>query len=125
MSIGNPRQGQLGQEMSPALCLHPSVGTWAARERMSPRQKVAAVAKVRCLEHQLLEGNRVNRSLTRPAAESIVAEINELRRALGWLEIDLNGQWRWPHERGGQPEPARRVQLVAVASSDSRRLDVV
>jgi hypothetical protein len=25
-----------------------------------------------------------------------VALINHLRRALGWLEIDLDGRWRWP-----------------------------
>jgi hypothetical protein len=25
-----------------------------------------------------------------------VAQINELRHLLGWLEIDVHGQWRWP-----------------------------
>lgn len=125
MSIGHPRQDQPRQEMPPAVCLHPSVGTWVVPARMSPRQKVAAVAKVRCLEHQLLEGNRVNRSLTRIAAESMVAEINELRTSLGWLEIDINGQWRWPHDRGGQREVDGLAQLVAVAASDIPPLDVV
>lgn len=53
---------------------------------MSPRQKVAAVEKVRLLEQDLSCGD----------ASGVVAEINELRHALGWLEIGADGQWRWP-----------------------------
>jgi hypothetical protein len=66
---------------------------------MSRRQRVAAVSKVRCLEHQLFDGERVNRSLSRQAAERLVVQINELRRLLGWLEVDVEGHWRWPHEQ--------------------------
>jgi hypothetical protein len=55
-------------------------------DEMSPRQKVAAVEKVRRLEQDLSGGD----------AAGVVAEINELRHALGWLEIGSDGQWRWP-----------------------------
>lgn len=79
------------------FCLHPSVGLWVDPARMTAPQKVAAVAKVRCLEHDLFDGDRVRRSLGRDQAERLVTEINELRRALGWLEINPDGRWRWPH----------------------------
>ena len=105
---------QFEEKRSPSLCLHPSVGTSVAAASMTPRQKVAAVAKVRCLEHTLFDGDRVNRSLSRRRAEAIVAEVNDLRRALGWLEIDLDGHWRWPH--GHDVESS-----AAVESSTGRR----
>ena len=108
--------GQRGQQMSRSLCLHPSVGTSVSPANLDARQKVAAVAKVRCLEHDLFEGDRVSRSLSRVAAKAMVAEINELRRALGWLEIDLNGQWRWPHDQEGDPVAKPRPQLTAVGA---------
>jgi hypothetical protein len=90
--------GQIGNQASTPFFLHPSVGT-VDPDNMSRRQRVAAVAKVRCLEHDLFEGDRVSRSLSRNAAEALVSQINDLRRMLGWLEIDLEGQWRWPHDR--------------------------
>lgn len=65
--------------------------------RMTAPHKVAAVAKVRCLEHALFDGERIRRALSRDQAEHLVAQINELRTALGWLEVDLDGKWRWPH----------------------------
>jgi hypothetical protein len=79
------------------ICLHPSVGLWADPARMTAPQKVAAVAKVRCLEEDLFDGERVRRSVSREQAQDLVGKINQLRRALGWLEIDLHGRWRWPH----------------------------
>ena len=91
--------GQFGETSTPALHLHPSVGMSVDPDNMSRRQRVAAVAKVRCLEHKLFDGDRVNRSLSRQSAERIVGQINELRGALGWLEVDLEGHWRWPHDR--------------------------
>ena len=78
------------------ICLHPSVGLVAEPTRMTAPQKVAAVAMVRCLEHDLFEGERVRRALTQDRAEELVAKINELRKALGWLEVKLDGKWRWP-----------------------------
>ena len=93
MSIGQYR------EKTSSIYLHPSVGTSVDPNNLTRRQRIAAVAKVRCLEHQLFDGDRVRRSLSRHAAERIVADINELRLALGWLEIDPEGHWRWPHDR--------------------------
>ena len=93
MSIGQSR------EETSTIYLHPSVGTSVDPNNLTRRQRVGAVAKVRCLEHQLFDGDRVRRSLSRHTAECVVAQINELRRALGWLEIDLEGHWRWPHDR--------------------------
>lgn len=91
--------GQFAEKTPQSLQLHPSVGTWVDPNNLTRRQRVAAVAKVRCLEHQLIDGDRVRRSLSRHAAQGIVAQVNELRRALGWLEIDLEGHWRWPNDR--------------------------
>ena len=118
MSIGQP-----GQEASQSLCLHPSVGTAVSPARLTPRQKVAAVAKIRCLEHDLFDGNRVSRSLTRVAADGLVSQINELRQALGWLEIDPKGQWRWPHDHEVAPTGAPRPQLTAIGATGTRPVD--
>jgi hypothetical protein len=82
----------------PRICLHPSVGLWADPARMTAPQKVAAVAKVRCMENDLFDGDRVRRGLSRDQAERMVDQINELRKALGWLEINPDGKWRWPHQ---------------------------
>lgn len=79
------------------LFLHPSVSSWVGSEGLDAQQKVAAVAKVRCLEHRLFENGRVRRELDRQAAEDTMIEINELRRSLGWLEIDLEGHLRRSH----------------------------
>lgn len=102
---------------SERLCLHPSVGMFVNPTTMSPRQKVAAVAKVRCLEHRLFEGGRVRRELSRETARQIAAAINDLRSALGWLEINLDGRWRPSHDRGdgarascSAPVPAARLR---------------
>jgi hypothetical protein len=59
--------------------------------------KTVAIAKVRFLEKELFDGDHVSRSLTRHHAESIVAELNALRDRLGWLPVDVEGRWRWPH----------------------------
>jgi hypothetical protein len=106
--------GQFGEKGSRSLCIHPSVGTSVSPASMTPRQKVAAVAKVRCLEHTLFDGDRVSRSLSRRDAEAIVAEVNELRRALGWLEIDLDGHWRWPHGHNVEMPIGHRPGLTNV-----------
>ena len=97
-----------GTETQP-LFVHPSVATWAGSGAMTSRQRVAAVAKVRCLEHNLLEGDRVRRELNREAAERILAEINRLRSALGWLKIDLDGRWRRCHHGAPTDTPPATV----------------
>lgn len=81
------------------ICLHPSVGLSVDPKRMTAAQKVAAVATVRCLEHDLFDGDRIRRALSRDQVEHLVVKINNLRAALGWLEIDLDGKWRWPQDR--------------------------
>jgi hypothetical protein len=87
------------------LFVHPSVETWGGSGEMTSRQRVAAVAKVRCLEHNLFEGDRVRRELNRKAAERILAEINQLRSALGWLKIDLDSRWRRCHHGASTDTP--------------------
>jgi hypothetical protein len=72
--------------------LHPSVGMWMGPGGLDARQKVAAVAKVRCLEHDLFEGGRIRRGLGQKAVDDILTEINDLRSALGWLELDIEGR---------------------------------
>ena len=72
--------------------LHPSVGMWMGPEGLDARQKVAAISKVRCLEHNLFEGDRIRRGLGQQAVEDILAQINDLRSALGWLELDNEGK---------------------------------
>jgi hypothetical protein len=64
---------------------------------LTGQEKTAAVTRVRWLEHQLFEDGQVRRRITRETAQAIVDELNQLRAALGWLEIDLEGRWRWPH----------------------------
>jgi hypothetical protein len=64
-------------------------------------EKTAAVTRVRYLEHHLFDdGGHVRRGVSPAQAEETVALINDLRQALGWLEIDLEGRWRWPAGAG-------------------------
>ena len=65
---------------------------------LAPAQKTAAVTRVRCLERQLFDddGHR-RRNVKRSVVDELVGQINRLRDSLGWLEIDLHGQWRWPN----------------------------
>jgi hypothetical protein len=64
-------------------------------------EKTAAVTKVRYLERELFDdGGHVRRGISPAGAQETVAQINDLRQALGWLEIDLDGRWRWPAGAG-------------------------
>jgi hypothetical protein len=64
---------------------------------LTPAQKTAAITRVSCLEHDIFDdGGHIRRGLPRSAVEQSVETINELRRGLGWLEINLDGRWRWP-----------------------------
>jgi hypothetical protein len=68
---------------------------------LATAEKTAAVTQVRYLEREFFDDNgRIQRGVTRARAQEIVALINDLRRALGWLEIDLDGGWRWPASAG-------------------------
>jgi biopolymer transport protein ExbB/TolQ len=70
---------------------------------MTPAEKTAAVAKVRYLEQELFDQEgHIRRGITRAAAENTVEIVNGLRQRLGWLEIDLEGRWRWPERAGSR-----------------------
>jgi hypothetical protein len=108
MSTGNPTRprsldarstpgGQAGASTSTSgtrCSVGPNV---ADRVALTPAEKTAAITKVRCLEHDLFEGGRVSRRIGRHRAEAMIVELNHLRDVLGWLEIDVEGCWRWPH----------------------------
>ena len=73
-------------------------------------EKTAAVTKVQYLEHELFDDSgHIRRGVTPVRAEEVVATINDLRHALGWLEIDLDGRWRWPATVGAGSTPRQRV----------------
>jgi hypothetical protein len=73
-------------------------------------EKTAAAAKVRYLERELFDdGGHIRRGVTPARAAEIVALINDLRHALGWLDIDLDGRWRWPASAGGASISRQRV----------------
>jgi hypothetical protein len=64
---------------------------------MSPADKTASITRVSYLEQEVFdEGGHIRRGLDRDSVEHTVAAINDLRRSLGWLEINLDGRWRWP-----------------------------
>jgi hypothetical protein len=64
---------------------------------LSPAEKTTAITKVRYLERELFDDSgHIRRGISRSAAEEMVVLINDLRHALGWLEIDIDGHWRWP-----------------------------
>jgi hypothetical protein len=68
-----------------------------SRTALPPADKTAALTRVRYLERQLFDDSgQVRRGVTPDRADDTVADINHLRRALGWLEIDPDGRWRWP-----------------------------
>jgi len=68
------------------------------RPALAPAHKTAAVTRVRYLERQLFDDDgRRRRNIKEPLVDELVGQINELRQSLGWLEIDLHGQWRWPN----------------------------
>jgi hypothetical protein len=78
------------------LCLHPCVGLTVDPTRMTDWEKVAAVAKVKCLEHDLFENAGLRRELSADEVVEMLAKINHLRRALGWLEVGLDERLQWP-----------------------------
>jgi hypothetical protein len=64
---------------------------------VTPSEKADALTRVQFLEHETFgDGGHLRSGVDPDAAERTLAQINELRHLLGWLEIDLNGRWRWP-----------------------------
>jgi hypothetical protein len=74
-----------------------------ASTALSGAEKTTAVTRVRYLERELLDDDgHVRRGVTEARAGEIVSLLNDLRRALGWLDVDLDGRWRWPAGVGGK-----------------------
>ena len=72
--------------------------------------KTAAVTKLEYLERELFDSEgHIRRGVTPARAEEIVSLINHLRQGLGWLEIGLDGRWRWPTSVGATFTPHQRV----------------
>jgi hypothetical protein len=57
---------------------------------VSVEERTATPALVRARQRELLAAGSQQVS---PAA---LEHLNNLRTALGWLEVDSIGQWRWP-----------------------------
>lgn len=77
-------------------------GTLLGVAELSEAEKIATIALVRALEHELFgEGadpvGRYHPARRYPLAGGAPVEhLNELRAQLGWLEVDSSGHWRWP-----------------------------
>jgi hypothetical protein len=50
----------------------------------------ATPALVRALQHELFA------DVSERPSTAALAHLNDPRTALGWLEVDSSGQWRWP-----------------------------
>ena len=73
-------------------------------------EKTAAVTRVQYLERQLFDDSgHIRRGMTRARAHEIAALINDMRQALGWLQIGLDGRWRWPASAGAALAEHQRV----------------
>jgi hypothetical protein len=53
-------------------------------------ERTATPALVRALQHELFAGG------SRQPGPAALQHLNDLRTALGWLEVDSSGEWRWP-----------------------------
>ena len=83
--------------LTPSTALTGSPAHRSGSSVASPAEKTAAITRVAYLERDIFDDvGHVRRGLTSEAVEQVVAQINELRFALGWLEINLDGRWRWP-----------------------------
>jgi hypothetical protein len=85
------------RSMSVETVLRDSLSYSAVPVALARSEKAAAVTRVRYLESQLFdESGHPRRGISRVKSEQVVARVNDLRHALGWLEIEPSGQWRWP-----------------------------
>jgi hypothetical protein len=77
---------------------------------LSRAEKTTAVTKVRYLERELFgEDGHIRRGVSATRADEIVGQINDLRQTLGWLDVDVDGQWRWPANVGVRTTSHKRV----------------
>jgi hypothetical protein len=66
---------------------------------LSPSQKSAMITKINLLERQLFDDQlRRRRRISEEHAAELLAEINALRRKLGWLSLDLQHRLVWPDD---------------------------
>jgi hypothetical protein len=76
---------------------HAEVTCNLSNTALQPSDKTSALTRVKYLERELFDDSgHLRRGMTPERADETVALINHLRRALGWLEIDLEGRWLWP-----------------------------
>ena len=95
--LGKERSAMSSDSSLPSATPDDSAIPGAVLGAMTRIERTAAVTRVRCLEHDVFDGDgHVRRGVERTRAEEALAEINGVRRALGWLEIDLEHRWRWP-----------------------------
>jgi hypothetical protein len=81
---------------------------------LSRAEKTTAITKVRYLERELFDdGGHVRKGVVAAQADEIVGLINDLRRALGWLEVDLDGRGRWPANAARGSTTCQRVAFAA------------
>ncbi len=68
-------------------------------EGLSPAQKSAVISKINVLERELFDDERRRRrGISEERATELLAEINALRRTLGWLSLDLQHRLVWPDD---------------------------
>ena len=73
--------------------------TTAVHARMTPSRpdKIAAITRVNYLERLLFDGDgRLRRRTSPERADELLWAINNLRRQVGWLGLDLQHHHRWP-----------------------------
>jgi hypothetical protein len=76
----------------------PGIGS-SFEEGLSPVQKSAMITKINLLERQLFDDQlRRRRGISEERAAELLADINALRRKLGWLNVDLQHRLVWPDD---------------------------
>jgi hypothetical protein len=73
--------------------------TTAAHPLASRSDKIAAITRVNYLERLLFDGDgRLRRHTSAERADQLLEAINDLRRQVGWLALDLQHHHRWPEK---------------------------
>jgi hypothetical protein len=89
---------------------------------LSRAEKTTAITKVRYLKRELFDdGGHVRKGVVAAQADEIVGLINDLRQALGWLEVDLDGRWRRPANAARGSTTCQRVAWLAAGADQGMR----
>jgi hypothetical protein len=92
------------------MCPNLNPSSTAIEDRATRRIVSTAITRVRYLERQLVDDDGdMRRDVTPARAEEINGRIDDLRAALGWLQIDLDSYWRWPASADEALTPHQRV----------------